>query len=206
VALLKSKVTMSIYKVCIERLNYLSHRLYSNAKEDTCYKEEDCSNPVKVDTFLAAYILVGRPEKIFENMGASEEELFHSAECVLKLFEEIISILDSGKQFRDLDRKITKSFSSALTQYYQQFEVWKIRDQEHLARRIKHALIALQQARQQHSSNEPLKSSDSAQLRAQIMISRLRGRLQRVAGKAELERLDQDHPEESNSTADASYF
>ena len=204
-ALLKRRETISSCKLCIERLYYLSHRV--NSKEDGLSGNKNARgcNQVNVGTFLASYVIVCRPEKIFESIGgqfgALEQELMLSAEENLRVFEEILSNLASHRYFCDLDRGLAKSFSTTMMKYFQRFEEWKVPDQEKISRRIKTTLIELQRAKQQIPPSER-ETSVSVQLRAHI--ARLREKLRRVAGHAALQHFDQEYPDDSSSTADAS--
>ncbi len=76
-----------------------------------------------------------------------------------------------------------------LFDYLKKFKAWKVPDENKLVHRIKHALIALYQAEDHLPPDEPKDSTLSIEFRTQI--TRLRGKLQQIAGPGELRAFDE---------------
>jgi hypothetical protein len=177
VEFLRDKSTISRSKACLERFHRLSNLLHKAT--NPVGKEPE---RVNVRIFLAAYMIVAYPTNVFENMGALEQQLLASAHELIKLFEKILYSFQSDKTipFHKLLKDLTKSFPSALFDYHGDFKAWKVPDEAKLVTRIKHALVALYQARKQLPPDEPEDSQLNTEFRTQIC--RLRQKLQQIVG------------------------
>ena len=149
---------------------------------------------VNIRVFLAAYMVAFRPDKVFESMGELESALHKAALPLLKTFESLCrSIKQNGSTIVlvDVNSEQAKAFPELLFEYLKCFKAWKVPDEARLTSRIKHALVALYQAREHLSSDE----QDSVALKEEfrVQIEGLRSRLANIAGADALVRFDREH-------------
>ncbi len=140
--------------------------------------------------FLAAYMIVLYPNKAFTTIGDLETRVMRSAQALLQIFE---GILPSTVPLYKLPLDLTKSLPNALFNYLRDFKAWKVPDQAKLTSRIKHALVALYDARRMLPADEPENSQLNTEFRTQIC--RLRHKLGQIAGVEVLANFDEEHPE-----------
>ena len=112
---------------------------------------------------------------------------FPSYHCLTFLFPPSLS---------QLPRDLTKSFVPALFTYVRDFHLWKVPDEAKLVSRIKHALVALYQARLQLPPDEPEDSQLNTEFRTQIL--RLRQKMRQIAGEDVLLNFDRENPPPSD--------
>jgi hypothetical protein len=104
-------------------------------------------------------------------------------------YEQIVTrIIASTNGIQDVPYDITDGFPTMLFEYLKRFNAWKIPDEAKLTCRIKHALIALYQAEEHLPPDEPVDSKLRVEFRTQI--TRLRGKLQQIAGPDALSEFD----------------
>ena len=157
---------------------------------------------VNIRVFLAAYMVAFRPDKVFESMGELESALHKAALPLLKAFESLCrSIKQNGSTIVlvDVNSEQAKAFPQLLFEYLKCFKAWKVPDEARLTSRIKHALVALYQARGHLSSDE----QDSVALKEEfrVQIEGLRSRLANIAGADALVRFDREHGRMSTDLA-----
>ena len=157
---------------------------------------------VNIRVFLAAYMVAFRPDKVFESMGELESALHKAALPLLKTFESLCrSIKQNGSTIVlvDVNSEQAKAFPELLFEYLKCFKAWKVPDEARLTSRIKHALVALYQAREHLSSDE----QDSVALKEEfrVQIKGLRSRLANIAGADALVRFDREHGRMSTDLA-----
>ena len=160
VTYLRDKSTIMRCKNCLERY----HRLANLVHKVTRIASDEAER-VNVRIFLAAYMIVARPMNVFDKMGALEQQAFDSARLLLEIFEKI---LYSATPFHDLPADLTRAFTAALFDYLRKFKAWKVPNEAQLICRIKHALVALYQARTQLPADEPEDSQLNVEFRTQI--------------------------------------
>eukprot|EP00292_Cryptomonas_paramecium_P016349 CAMPEP_0113719680 /NCGR_PEP_ID=MMETSP0038_2-20120614/35982_1 /TAXON_ID=2898 /ORGANISM="Cryptomonas paramecium" /LENGTH=203 /DNA_ID=CAMNT_0000648145 /DNA_START=135 /DNA_END=742 /DNA_ORIENTATION=+ /assembly_acc=CAM_ASM_000170 len=184
VLLLKDKKVISAAKVCLQRIHLLATYRHGSPPH---IKEPESVN---VRVFLAAFMIVYFPSRVFESVGPLEQRLLDAADPMLTAFHAIcISIQSSQTRcFRDVPVVLTKDFPTLLLDYLQAFKAWKVPDEAKLTCRIKHALQALYQARRALPADEPHDSKLQVELRGQI--ERLRGKLVQIAGRGALEEVE----------------
>ena len=176
---LREKSTIQRSKACLERFHRLSNLVNRVTRAPGVEPER-----VNVRIFLASYMIAVYPRNVFENMGVLETEVFNSAKALVEHFEEILL---SGS-FK------SRTFADVLSKYLQDFKAWKVPDEAKLVARIKHALVALYQARSQLPLDEPVNSQLNTEFRTQIQ--RLREKLGQIAGPEELAAFDVGHPDD----------
>jgi hypothetical protein len=128
------------------------------------------------------------PRNVFETMGELETAVLESAQRLLAIFERI---LNSSEVLHRLPLDLTRSLPVALFEYLRHFRAWKVPDEARLVARIKHALRALLDAKKQLPADEPMDSQLNTEFRTQI--TRLRGKLQQIAGAAVLADFDREN-------------
>lgn len=133
--------------------------------------------------FLAAFMIAFRPSQVFESMGALEKELLEASVLLLTKFQFILDCV-----VRTGSANHTEGFLGVLYEYLRRFKAWKIPDEARLTGRIRNALVALYQADGHLASDEPEDSKLRVGFRTQI--TRLRLKLQQIAGAAELAKFD----------------
>lgn len=144
---------------------------------------------------MAAFMISYRPTHVFESMGLREQDLFDKTKAFLDCFYLITERISADWTFSNVPGELSLLFRPLIAQYVQSFQAWKIPDMERLATRIRHALVALYQARADLPEDEPANSRVNVELAAQI--ARLRNKLTDVAGADGLTKFDHDHPAES---------
>lgn len=147
---------------------------------------------INIRVILAAYMIVVRPSHVFETVGQLEQSLRDSAGELINKFEGIVDHLKSQETnscFSNIPPEATVDFSTLIREYLLRFKAWKVPDEAKLTIRITHALMALYQARGHLSSEEPADSRLSVEFCDQI--TRLRGKLQQIAGAEALAKFDE---------------
>ena len=129
-----------------------------------------------------------RPSHVFESMGQLEKSLLDSAVSLVQTFEGILHAVSQLGVFHRAPSELTEKFPSVLHEYLKRFKAWKVPDEIKLTCRIKHALIALYQAEEHLPKDEPADSKLKIEFRTQI--TRLRGKLQQIAGVQALADFD----------------
>ncbi len=167
-------------KAVLERF----HRL-ANLVNKVTISSNETPERVNVRIFLAAYMIVGHPWRVFEQVGALERPLIDSAQTLLDIFEKI---LHSEIPVHQLHPDLTRSLPIALFRYMRDFRAWKLPDEAKLVVRVKHALVALFTARERLPPDEPEDSELKTEFRTQIR--RLRDKLRQIAGADELAKFD----------------
>jgi hypothetical protein len=165
-------------KAVLERF----HRL-ANLVNKVTISSNETPERVNVRIFLAAYMIVGHPWRVFEQVGALERPLIDSAQTLLDIFEKI---LHSEIPVHQLHPDLTRSLPIALFRYMRDFRAWKLPDEAKLVVRVKHALVALFTARERLPPDEPEDSELKTEFRTQIR--RLRDKLRQIEGPEALAR------------------
>jgi hypothetical protein len=185
VAFLRERPTIATAKACLERIHRLVQLRHGWARGS------DQSNHIFVNTrvFLAAFLIVGWPTRVFESMDDLETKLLESATALLASFEQIVSEITKVKVFKNVPYSITRPFHTLLMDYLRDFQAWKAPDEAKLITRITHALIALYQADQSLPPDEPANSKLKMEFKSQI--ERLRCKLRQISGSAMVEQFDE---------------
>jgi hypothetical protein len=182
VPFLREKATVSRTKACLERF----HRL-SNLVHKTTMSSSENPERINVRIFVAAFMIVAHPKRVFERIGTLEGKLLESAKKVLDIFEKITR---STMPMHRLHPELTRSLPVALFAYLRDFRAWKAPDEAKLVVRIKHALVALLMARERLPPDEPEDSQIKTEFRTQIR--RLRDKVQQIAGPEALAKFDEE--------------
>lgn len=143
------------------RIMQLCNRLH--AKEN--HGKPLVSGVVRVEIFLAAYMIVCHPSSTFTCMEQQERSLVDASSSFLECLEDVVAALQAGRAFSSVRRDL----SGKLADYLRKFKVrlcsaayasqmragiemnttlfaqdWKIADERRLAVRYRHALQGLQ--------------------------------------------------------------
>ena len=175
VLLLREKTVIAATKACLQRLHLLStfrHGSPSNAP---------APENVNVRVFLAGFMIAYHPTHVFESMSNLEQALYNSAKALIPSFERICNSVLRFGDFQRVPRTETEQFPTQLFDYLKCFKAWKVPDEVKLTCRIKHALIALFQARQHLPPDEPADSKLLVEFDTQI--DRLKSKLAQIAGQ-----------------------
>lgn len=119
-------------------------------------------------------------------MGKSERTVFNSATQMLRSFESILECIKANGSFQGVDKDMSLKFQPLLFEYLRDFKIWKVPDELKLTKRIKRSLTTL------YSVNGHLSHKTDSNLRIEFktQISRLRGKLEQIAGKDCLDEFD----------------
>lgn len=189
-AFLRNKVVVKTAKACLERI----HRICNlrNKVGPTPGQEQP---RVNVRVFLAIYMIVSHPDKVFESLSEPlVQPLRDAASKFLDHFEIICSAIRDHphKAYNELPLDLTQDFGVNLAEYYRAFQAWKAPDEIKLITRIKHALIALFQAYTHLPSNEPANSPLRLEFCAQV--ARLLVKLREVGGAGAVAAFMESNP------------
>ena len=179
---LREKPVIGLAKAALQRIHLLS--TFRHGSPSKALSPEN----VNVRVFLAGFMIAYRPTFVFESMGRLEQPLYEKAIVLLALFEKIGRSVQEHGSFAEVPFELTKNFPTALFEYLKAFKAWKVPDEAKLTLRIKHALIALYQAKEHLPPDEPEDSKLKVEFRTQI--ERLRGKLQQIAGIDALNEFD----------------
>ena len=184
VVFLREKHIIKVSKDALQRI----HILCCN-RHGTPSKTLADPSSINVRVFLAAYMIAYRPTHVFESMGSLEQALLESAIPLLEAYDKICRSILSEGCFAKTPSSITANFTTLLFEYLKRFKAWKVPDEEKLAMRLKHALVALYIACDKFPPSEPADSKLRLEFTAQI--GRLRSKLQQIAGKDALAKFDE---------------
>jgi hypothetical protein len=127
-------------------------------------------------------MIAGRPTHVFESMGALEQSLYESALVLTTNLKSLAKGIAQMGAFYLVNADLAESFPTVLFEYLKQFKAWippwKVPDEARLVCCIKHALIALYQAREHLPHDEPEDSKLKIEFRTQI--KRLWSKLQQI--------------------------
>lgn len=145
---------------------------------------------VNVRVVLAGFMIAYKPRHVFESIGALEKALVDAATLLIKAFETICAHIHRSKYhaFADVPAKLTKDFPTLLFQFLKCFKAWRTPDEAKLTCRIKHALLALLQAKEHISPEEPADSKIRVEFETQTRNLRLK--LRQIAGDSALKEFD----------------
>ena len=121
-------------------------------------------------------------------MGSLEQTLYEAAKVVTERFESIVTTVIKTQKLSTVSKDITRDFPQILFEYLRRFKAWKIPDEQKLTCRIKHALIALYQAKTLLPADEPKDSKLMVEFETQI--TRLRAKLLQIAGQTAVDEFD----------------
>ncbi len=132
------------------------------------------------------------PANVFETPGGEfETTLLNSCKEFLEKVDAITNSVISSetKSFSDVPASLTVNYGVTLHQYMVDFKNWKIPDEQRLVSRIKHAIVALHQARIHLPPDEPEESALSMEFTIQTL--RLKQKLRKIAGDDALAALNE---------------
>jgi hypothetical protein len=127
---------------------------------------------INVRVFVASFLIVYHPTRVFDSVNDVESKLRDAAIEMLNVFEKLttaIRALGKGGDMSDIVAKAL-SFPLALNTYIKAFNTWKIPDAAKLTDRIRHALIALNQAEDHLVEGE----ADTPRLREEFQAQQTR--------------------------------
>jgi hypothetical protein len=185
VTFLREKPVINTSKQCLQRIHLLC-----TFRHGSPTKVEFTPESVNVRVFLAVYMIAYFPKHVFENMGPLETALFNVSQPLIDSIERIMKQISLYRHFQHVPSALSKDFTALLFNYLRHFKAWKVPDEKKLVTRIKHALLALYQARAHLPHDEPVDSKLNTEFETQI--KRLREKLLVIAGQAEVDRLDQE--------------
>ena len=183
VVFLREPKIVSASKACLLRI----HKL--------CILRHGSSNileNINVRTFLASLMIVYHPTNIFEEINTLENSLFESSKKMLTNFQNICNIihLSANHSFKDVPYEMSKDFMTMVFEYMKCFNEWKKPDAIKLVSRIKDALIALYNAKEQLPYNEL--NSSNFEIELNLQIEKLRNKLSDIAGLETLSQFDEE--------------
>ena len=180
---LREKPIIAVTKACLQRIHVLTTFRHGSPAQALS------PDNVNVRVFLAAFMIAFRPSHVFESMGALEQQLYEVALPLMVKFEQIATrVISSPSGFQGVPSDVTNGFPEMLFEYLKRFKAWKVPDEAKLTCRIKHALIALYQAEGHLPPDEPDDSKLKIEFR--IQITRLRSKLEQIAGRSALDEFD----------------
>jgi hypothetical protein len=185
VTLLKEQNTIAVAKRCLMRFDKLSGYLHGTDHVPNLRQR------VNVRVFLSSLIMIAWQSQVFETMGDLEVKVLDAAKKMITNFEAMIhAITVDKKTFRNIPTELTRSFNTLLFNYFDRFERWKVIDEKKLVARIKHALVALLEARK-HLSGEEGKSMEDIV----FQLKRLKNKLLQIGGPDIVREFEREQPE-----------
>jgi len=123
-----------------------------------------------VRLILASYMLTFFPESCIDNMGELETVVVGSSMAYLENLKAISDALlnSETKSLHSVPESLTKDYPALLTTYHKSFMAWKLPGPMLVTIRIKHALIALIEAKKAFSPDEPADSPLSLEFETQM--------------------------------------
>ncbi|EKX31294.1 hypothetical protein GUITHDRAFT_122507 [Guillardia theta CCMP2712] len=175
-------------KKMLETIIYLTTRAKIRARIPSDTRNVERPN---VRVFLAAFMIIARPESCFECIGRLERTVEDAAKRLVSTFKDICSRVEDSKS-----RPVTLydwhswiCFLKQLDEYLDAFKAWKIPDENKLTERIKHALLAVYRAESHlHPDNEEY---DSMKAEFESQKVKLRAKMLQMAGPQGLESFDE---------------
>lgn len=160
---------------------------------DSTMQQEEKPCPMNVRVLMSMVFIVNRPESCFGDIGELERKLQASARPV---YDSLCKLLEQAQRLplKDIPWEEHRPFLLQLRVYCDDFEKWKVPDQNKLVQRIRRALFAI------YRSDFHLKGSDDnysvmkQEFRAQKL--KLRAKLLQLAGKQGLEAFDKELEQE----------
>ena len=186
VVFLREKPVIAAMRAALQRMHMLSTFRHGSPSKSLAPEN------VNVRVFLAAFMIAFRPTHVFESMGTLEQALFESSVPLLSQFERMCNTLLAAPRpcFQMVPYDQSCNFPTTLFEYLRRFKAWKVPDEAKLTCRIKHALNALFDAEEHLPPDEPEDSKLKIEFREQI--TRLRSKLQQIAGQEALDKYDED--------------
>lgn len=147
--------------------------------------------------FLASYMIVAKPDHVFEIIGELETQLQEAAERMIIIFEKLYKAMaehpskDTKEIITELQIPDDMLFPVCLSEYVKKFKAWKIPDEMKLTQRIRHALAALYMAEDETDTANP----EAPRLKRELKMQqeRLRFKLQQAAGERVRQEFDSKH-------------
>ena len=145
-----------------------------------------------VRIILASYMLTFFPEDCIQNMGELETIVVGSSAAYLENLKAISDALlnSETKSLHSVSESLTKDYPTLLTTYHKSFMAWKLPRPMLVSIRIKHALVALIEAKKELPSDETVDSELSLDFETQM--NRLCVRFGEINGPDELIRLKEE--------------
>ena len=188
ITLLKQKDTIDVAKRCLMRVHKLSAMLHGTSHLT------NVPTRIHVKVFLSSYLILLHRARVFESMGDAEGFLFESSQKLCMNFEAIMKALTIEKKpFYKISHDLTKSFPILLFNYIDWFKKWKLVDEVKLYGRIKHALVALLEARKLL----PLDDFENSEQEKSFLedLGRLKNKLIHIGGPMKWQQFEKDYPE-----------
>lgn len=184
---LRKRWIINIAKKTIERLLYILVRAAIRTKQSYNNTKLIDEKP-NIRVFLAAFMLIARPDNCFETVGYLERNVLNSANELVNCFKDICNRIESNKSITLNDWCSYMPFIEKLNDYLTKFKDWKVPDENKLAERIKHAVTALYRAESHLTLNNPEYLSMKKEFGAQKI--KLRSKMIQIAGVQALKELD----------------
>lgn len=150
-------------------------------------KEEDVP-AFNIRVLLASHLIVNRPESCFEAIGELERRVQASSSPV---FDSLCALIDraQGQTLSSMPWLQHRDFLRQVKAYLEDFQAWKVPDQNKLFDRIKHALLALYRAENHLTEQSQEYESMKQEFRAQK--AKLRAKMVQIAGTQGLAKVDE---------------
>lgn len=148
---------------------------------------------VHTKIFLASYLIVSHPDRVFEAEDDLTRALQETTEPMIDAFEGFMRLSKDGVAWQDVRDAQGRDLSTLLCRYLRSFKAWKTVDERRLLERLKHAITQLEIALAA-ISGEHAHADVVAQMR--IQITRLRDRVVLVAGQAALDEYDRERAQQ----------
>jgi len=147
-----------------------------------------------IRVFLASYMILIYPESAFQTMGDLETLLLESTKKLHSNFEAILDALTNEKKmFREIPHELTKAFPVLLEDFLDRFSKWKVVDEVNVIARIKHALIALLEARRNLMFDDCITAEMSFEFLNQL--KRLKDKLLQIGGPDVVKDFERENPD-----------
>lgn len=152
-------------------------------------RDEDIPETINVRVFGAAFMIVYCSQNVFESIGSLEKNLIRSGTEMLNKFQLLYRSIEREGTIKS-ESESAKDFTACLYRYFRDFQTWKVPDELRLTKRIRHALIALCQAKNALPPSEPADSKLRVDFDTQI--TRLKNKTKQIAGEQKLKELEEE--------------
>lgn len=146
------------------------------------------SGTVNVKIILAAFMIVNKPNMVFENMDDLSNGVIDAGRDFIGKLKDVCKMVAEGESWRAASVKTDKKLPSLLCAYLCKFKTWKLQHEKRLANRLTKALQGLERAEaglERSKSNEPIRAEIENQK------ARLREKLKTIAGEGALRAYDE---------------
>lgn len=131
---------------------------------------------MNVKIFLAAYMVVTKPETVFGDVHDLEQAVIDTGKPMIDAFEKAARLLADGTRWKDVDT--SESIPTLLCKYLRAFKTWKAVDEEKLVKKLQETLAEInkliEETKQQDQDSEQMRELKMQKKKVEKRLSQLR--------------------------------